>query len=241
LEAYKKRTQDAVPDEITVQSRSPSRDRRRDDSESASRPQSSSLSIPRTVVEKIDTDTPSYGEDPASPGYKTRMADAAPDYIFKVPSDGEKPRVAPVITDEPEVTEGVIDNESASPVEIPETRVSRVDTLPAKEKRRLSHRRNPSDAQPDSFEDVSETDSNDVKAIAAAPEPVMQLEQSPPQSQSLTQPAQDDFDDFNDDFDDFEAGEVNAAEDDDFGDFDDFETADDVADIDTTQEAHAAT
>lgn len=96
-----------------------------------------------------------------SPGYQKRTADAAPDYIFKAPKEGEL-RIAPVITDEPDVTDNVKDKENTSSVEIPETRVSRVDTLPAKEKKRISHRRNPSDAQPDYIDDISETGKKDI-------------------------------------------------------------------------------
>ena len=83
-EAYKIRTQDAVPDEIEVvpegtRSRSASRVSREDISRSPG-----GNSIPRTVVEKVD-DTPSHGEVPGTYAHELRKADAEPDEIIKSP------------------------------------------------------------------------------------------------------------------------------------------------------------
>ncbi|KAI5295049.1 hypothetical protein KEM52_002511 [Ascosphaera acerosa] len=157
--AYEKRRLDAVPDQVIVRSRSASQDGRAGDStaqlSAPPRPPSSTslASVPRTVVEKVDTATPSYGEDPTSPAYKARLADAAPDYIFQ--SDGQS-HVSEVLTQEPESTG---EGPTTAPIAVPETRVSRVDTLPTREKTRILHKRNPSDAEPDVVETASQTDS----------------------------------------------------------------------------------
>lgn len=97
-DAYKKRTQDAVPDEIEIvpdglRSRSASRVMSED------RPMTPGGShVPKTIVEKVDPDTPSYGEVPGTAAHEIRKADAEPDVIVKVPqpperaSQGELPR-----------------------------------------------------------------------------------------------------------------------------------------------------
>ncbi|ORY14182.1 hypothetical protein BCR34DRAFT_479900 [Clohesyomyces aquaticus] len=83
-EAYEKRAQDAVPDEVEVvpdgqRSRSASRVNPQD------RPYTPGGSpIPKTVVEKID-DAPSYGDVPGTHAHDLRAADAVPDVIVKVP------------------------------------------------------------------------------------------------------------------------------------------------------------
>lgn len=41
--------------------------------------------IPRTVVEKLDPSEPSYGDEPGTPAYKKRLADASPDLVLKNP------------------------------------------------------------------------------------------------------------------------------------------------------------
>ena len=83
-EAYKIRTQDAVPDEVEIvpdgsRSRSSSRVSRDDVSRSPG-----GTSIPRTVVEKVD-DAPSHGEVPGTHAHDLRRADAEPDEIIKSP------------------------------------------------------------------------------------------------------------------------------------------------------------
>ncbi|KAF2182493.1 hypothetical protein K469DRAFT_636361 [Zopfia rhizophila CBS 207.26] len=89
-EAYNKRVQDAVPDEVEVvpegsRSRSTSRVNAQD------RPITPGGSpIPRTVVEKVDPDTPSYGDVPGTHAHKVRAADAIPDVIVKAPQPPER-------------------------------------------------------------------------------------------------------------------------------------------------------
>ncbi|KAF2731611.1 hypothetical protein EJ04DRAFT_526014 [Polyplosphaeria fusca] len=96
-EAYNKRAQDAVPDEVEVvpdgtRSRSASR------VNADSRPLTpGGTPIPRTVVEKVDPDTPSYGDVPGTDAYKVRAADAIPDVVLKAP---EPPKRTPEGTPE---------------------------------------------------------------------------------------------------------------------------------------------
>ncbi len=82
-DAYKIRTQDAVPDEIEVipegahgspASRSP-----------LDRPVSpGGTPIPQTVVEKVDPTSPSHGDVPGTLAYSKRKADAVPDVIKSI-------------------------------------------------------------------------------------------------------------------------------------------------------------
>ena len=84
-DAYNKRAQDAVPDEVEIvpegmRSRSASRVSVSD------RPITpGGTPIPKTVVEKIDPDEPSYGDVPGTPAHQQRLADAAPDEVIKAP------------------------------------------------------------------------------------------------------------------------------------------------------------
>ena len=79
------RTQDAVPDEIEVvpdgqRSRSASRL-----SESDRPFTPGGTMIPKTIVEKVEPDKPSYGEVPGTAAYEKRRADADPDEILRSP------------------------------------------------------------------------------------------------------------------------------------------------------------
>lgn len=84
-EAYKMRTQDAVPDEVEIvpdgqRSRSTSRVSVSD------RPLTpGGTPIPKTIVEKIDPDQPSYGDVPGTHAHQQRLADAQPDVVLKAP------------------------------------------------------------------------------------------------------------------------------------------------------------
>jgi hypothetical protein len=83
-DAYEKRAQDAVPDEVEVvpegtRSRSASR------LNAADRPLTPGGSpVPKTVVERVD-DEPAYGEVPGTDAYNKRLQDAVPDVVVKVP------------------------------------------------------------------------------------------------------------------------------------------------------------
>lgn len=83
-EAYKKREQDAVPDEVEIvpegaRSRSVSRVSATD------RPLTPGGSeLPKTVVERVD-DKPAFGEVPGTDAYEMRRQDAVPDVVVQVP------------------------------------------------------------------------------------------------------------------------------------------------------------
>ncbi|KAJ5988791.1 hypothetical protein N7481_004001 [Penicillium waksmanii] len=87
-EAYNIRDQDAVPDQVEViPEGSPSRDP--SPAGLNDRPTTPGDSpIPRTMVEKVDPDSPSYGEVPGTEAFEKRQADAVPDFV-KSTSDPE--------------------------------------------------------------------------------------------------------------------------------------------------------
>ncbi|CAI7584348.1 unnamed protein product [Penicillium pancosmium] len=224
-EAYNIRDQDAVPDQVEViPEGSPSRDP--SPAGLNARPTTPGDSpIPRTMVEKVDPESPSYGEIPGTEAFEKRQADAVPDFV-KSTSDPESVQPPPSSEDaSPDV--------SPPSQPIPETHISRVDSLPMDEESspqlRAHHRRSPSDATPDIIETVSDT--------AITPEiPFTEHEQAPQDVE------EDDFGEVNegeggaDDFDDF-VEEQNDMVDDDFGDFDDgFQeaTIDDAPTADST-------
>lgn len=214
-EAYNIRDQDAVPDQIEViPDGSPSRDP--SPAGLNDRPTTPGDSpIPRTMIEKVDPDSPSYGEVPGTEAFEKRQADAVPDFVKS--------------TSDPESVQPPPSSEDASPIvsppslPIPETHVSRVDSLPMDEdsspQLRAHHRRSPSDATPDVIETVPDT-----TITPESPE----HEQAP---QDLEEEEEEDFGEVNegesgaDDFDEF-VEEQNDMGDDDFGDFnDDFQEA----------------
>ncbi|KAE8834207.1 hypothetical protein HRS9122_08287 [Pyrenophora teres f. teres] len=89
-DAYNKRTQDAVPDEVEIvpdgmRSRSASRVSVSD------RPLTpGGTPIPKTIVEKIDPDKPSYGDVPGTLAHQQRLADATPDVIVRAPEPPQR-------------------------------------------------------------------------------------------------------------------------------------------------------
>jgi hypothetical protein len=89
-DAYLKRTQDAVPDEVEIvpdgsRSRSASRVSISD------RPLTpGGTPVPKTIVEKIDPDEPSYGDVPGTHAHQLRLADAEPDVIVKAPEPPQR-------------------------------------------------------------------------------------------------------------------------------------------------------
>jgi hypothetical protein len=85
--AYNVRTQDAVPDEVEVISRSRSASR----ADLGDRPSNTSTPrVPLIIATKIDPDEPSFGEVPGTDAYDKRRADAVPDVILKTPGAGEE-------------------------------------------------------------------------------------------------------------------------------------------------------
>lgn len=86
-EAYNLRRQDAVPDELEIVGDTSNPSFRRT---SQSRPERISTTpggspIPKTVVEKIDSTSPSHGEVPGTTAHSMRQADAVPDVILQSP------------------------------------------------------------------------------------------------------------------------------------------------------------
>jgi hypothetical protein len=84
-DAYQQRTQDAVPDEVEIVPEG-SRSRSHSRVSADSRPVTpGGSSVPKTVVEKLEPDTPSYGDVPGTAAFEMRKADAEPDVIVKAP------------------------------------------------------------------------------------------------------------------------------------------------------------
>ncbi|KAJ5103334.1 hypothetical protein N7532_003863 [Penicillium argentinense] len=208
--AYEIRQQDAVPDEIEV---IPEGSRNSDLSPAGSkdRPVTPTDSpIPRTMVEKVDPDSPSYGEVPGTEAFEKRLADAVPD-VVKSTDDPEN--IQPPASS----SENASQDSNFSSQPIPETRVSRVDSMPNDEdlpsRPQAHHRTSPSDAMPDVVETVPDTTTS---------------EDTSPQHEQMRQDIEEDdeFGDVNkrqagaDEFDDF-VEEQDDMSDDDFGDFDD--------------------
>lgn len=82
-QAYEKRRQDAVPDEVEVVSEG--RLSKRNSRQYLDPSSPGGTRIPKTVVEKVDPDSASYGEVPGTEAYQKRLADATPDIILKTP------------------------------------------------------------------------------------------------------------------------------------------------------------
>ncbi|EXJ59620.1 hypothetical protein A1O7_03766 [Cladophialophora yegresii CBS 114405] len=213
--AYEKRIADAVPDEVEILPESQGRLSKRSSQYLEPPTTPGGTLIPRTVVEKVDPESPSYGEVPKTSGYLQRQMDAVPDVIVKTPEPGRKPLFS----------EGEGRSRSTSDIPVPETVITRVDSnsahgevpgTEAAKKRKL-------DAAPDIIEKKA-----DVGAQPGSPTFDRSLEPSRRKTASDDhddddddeEDDQNDADDFGDDFDDFEQG-AQAGADDDFGDFDD--------------------
>jgi hypothetical protein len=112
------RRQDAVPDELEVvpEGRLSKRNSSSDLQPSLS---PGGTIIPLTVVEKVDPASPSHGEIPGTAAYEQRQADAAPDVVLKA-SNSNVPRA---FSPAPSPT-------SANPGSIPETIITRADSVP---------------------------------------------------------------------------------------------------------------
>lgn len=86
------RSQDAVPDELEI---IPDGEKSRPYSRASENDRNTTprgSPIPKTVVQKLDPTSPSYGEVPGTTAYSIRAADAAPDVITKI-SDLEEETV----------------------------------------------------------------------------------------------------------------------------------------------------
>ncbi|KAE8144403.1 hypothetical protein BDV25DRAFT_166911 [Aspergillus avenaceus] len=208
--AYELREQDAVPDEVEVipegsRSRSTSTAGRQ---RSPSTPEASP--IPRTIVEKIDMNEPSHGDIPGTEAYEKRKADAVPDAVMPT-SNANSP------SHSPESNERGSDETSTTDVDIPETVLQRVDTLPSDDATASApqaHQRRPSDALPDATETISDAPDGLSPPEDSPSQPSHEPELSMTEDDDGAPAAADDFDDF--------AEEQDMGEDD-FGDFDDFD------------------
>lgn len=118
--AYDKRRQDAVPDEIEIVP--DGRLSKRGSRQFLDTPLSpGGTPIPRTVVEKVDPNSPSYGDEPGTSAYRKRMADAVPDMTLANPDPARGSRFK----------DGGSHNRSSSTASVPETVVTRADDEPA--------------------------------------------------------------------------------------------------------------
>jgi hypothetical protein len=145
--AHEKRQQDAVPDEIEIIPEG-SRSRSSSTSGSQKRPLTPGGSpIPRTIVEKVDTNEPSHGDVPGTLAYEKRRADAVPDLVIKVPEPGVDPPSDGAESNEPESVTGA---------QVPATVVSQVDStaIEGTTSSLHAHRRRPSDAAPDVIQTI---------------------------------------------------------------------------------------
>ena len=117
-EAYDLRKQDAVPDELEIVTEGKGSDNTSGRSEPPLSP-----AVPLTVVEKIDPEAASHGDVPGTAAYEKRLADASPDLIFQR-GDANLPRAFSPIEQLPA---------QAAPVSIPDTVVTRADSLTSEE------------------------------------------------------------------------------------------------------------
>ncbi|KIW28541.1 uncharacterized protein PV07_08196 [Cladophialophora immunda] len=208
--AYEKRVLDAVPDEVEIVQEGRLSKRSSQLLEPPTTP--GGTLIPRTVVEKLDPESPSYGEIPKTSAYLQRQMDAVPDVILKTPEPGRRQS----FTDD-EGGDG--ERSSASPdIPVPETIVTRVDSIPAHGEipATEAHKKRTLDAAPDITE----------KQGSGAGSPILNRSSNATRRRSTLHDDDDDNgndrneNDFGDDFDDFEEG-AQAGADDDFGDFGD--------------------
>ena len=123
--AYNKRQQDAVPDELEIV---PEGRLSKRNSTQFLEPTASpgGMVVPRTVVEKIDPSSPSYGDVPGTAAYEKRLADAAPDVVLKSPASGGQAPAFPLFSGNDEAK-----RTSPQQASIPETVITRVDSRPA--------------------------------------------------------------------------------------------------------------
>ncbi len=203
--------------------------------------------IPKTVIEMVDSSSPSHGDVPGTEAHKMRMADAEPDVVLKAPENDDG------------VAASSNSGHTPGDLPIPSTVISKVDGEP-------SHGEVPgtdayairqSDAKPDTVEETGDVEGKQMAPLAAtsserltesgSPTASMSrsnTENDPPwkspsvrQLEPYSEPSIDtsgnkgqtlgDYneyedgdkadDGFGEDFDDFEEG----GEEDEFGDFDD--------------------
>ncbi|KAL8940899.1 MAG: hypothetical protein Q9216_002560 [Gyalolechia sp. 2 TL-2023] len=229
-EAYNLRRQDAVPDELEIVGDTSNPSSRRTSQSQPDRTSTPGGSpIPKTVVEKIESMSPSHGEIPGTAAHNMRQADAVPDVILQSPkAKAEFGDTSPVRATSPGVS-------------VPKTVVTKVDEQPRHGEIPGTEAFNmrTEDATPDAVETKGDpfglpTNSTHRSILATSrPKPPVVRHDSQIAADGGFGRMPDDKDEssdheahhvsetfedgFGDDFDDFEAG----GEADDFGDFDD--------------------
>ncbi|KAL8797017.1 MAG: hypothetical protein Q9195_000788 [Heterodermia aff. obscurata] len=237
-EAYRMRIQDAVPDELEIVPEGKGSRRNSAQLEPDRTATPGGTPIPRTVVEKVDPESPSHGDVPGTPAHAIRKADAVPDAI----KSATGPATAPG---------GGQQSASSTETPVPRMVVTRIDSKPAHGEipGTEAYEIRKGDAEPDVLERKADvpglpTSSLSRSTSLAFGERRPSLEGTSPIAadggfgpmsydededgsekdmnqveveQTNTHEEESEFDEgFGDDFDDFEAG----AGDDDFGDFD---------------------
>ncbi|EFQ99720.1 hypothetical protein MGYG_02733 [Nannizzia gypsea CBS 118893] len=230
--AYQQRLADAVPDEIDIVGEA-----KADTPHNPAHPERpltpGGTPIPLTVVEKVDLDSPAYGEEPGTQAYEARKADFPPDRIFRLGDPRASPQLVVPESDQ---------EDAMSDSDLPETLLSRVESLPKKgeERKFTAHRRKPSDAAPDAEEIVLDVpgqqipDTNSPGTKVNPADDSAQLIDTSDDLDDFTEGGVD-FDNndngFGDDFDDFKGGDGDDDHDD-FGDFDDgFQQPEETSDV----------
>ncbi|KAK8164029.1 hypothetical protein IWX90DRAFT_247067 [Phyllosticta citrichinensis] len=125
-DAYNKRTQDAVPDQVEIVPEG-SRSRSASSLSVSDRPATprSPGGTPVVVVEKVDPEHPSHGEVPGTEAYQHRQADAVPDLVLKAPDAPNEGQGSPTASDR---SETLSDGDQASDESKPEEPLSSQDT-----------------------------------------------------------------------------------------------------------------
>ncbi|EQL37068.1 hypothetical protein, variant [Blastomyces dermatitidis ATCC 26199] len=154
--AYETRRLDAVPDEIEILGNGPPS---RPGSRASTRATLDPKMVPRTIVEKIDPSSPSYGEEPGTRAYESHKADSAPDMIFKIQEQSSQPCITS--PDQPQ-------NSSTEGSPVPETMLCRVESPGEHDLRRsfTAHRRGPSDSLPDVIQTVPDVPDPSIEAMS---------------------------------------------------------------------------
>jgi hypothetical protein len=149
--AYEKRREDAVPDELEIV---PEGRLSKRSSTQFLEPATSpgGMVIPRTVVEKIDPSSPSYGDVPGTVAYEKRLADATPDLVLKSPVSGKQ--AATLLFSDVDGAERI----QPPQFPIPETIITRVDSRPTHDEVEgtAAHDMRRQDAEPDVLEHESD-------------------------------------------------------------------------------------
>ena len=139
-EAYKMRAQDAVPDELEVIPEGGNKRASTGSLDGAATP--GGTPIPKTVLEKVDSTSPSHGDPPKATAHINHKADAVPDVIIQA-SKAEQ-----------SFTNESNPSGSSDEIPLPKTMVTKVDGEPSHGEvpGTEAHRIRKADAKPDVVE-----------------------------------------------------------------------------------------